>query len=138
MTDPIAVSHAAVHFRAAVPTFLVADVGRTADWYTEQLGFHVAGTVPDRAPYAYASLQRDDVELMLLQLSGYQKPDLTARRPEGVWDAYVRMHGVHAFFETVRGREFVRASLNKRSYGDWEFEVLDPNGYILVFSERTD
>ena len=23
-------------------------------------------------------------------------------------------------------------------YGDWEFEVKDPNGYILVFSELID
>jgi hypothetical protein len=28
--------------------------------------------------------------------------------------------------------------LRKKDYGDWEFEVKDPNGYILVFSELTD
>lgn len=26
----------------------------------------------------------------------------------------------------------------KQGYGDWEFEVKDPNGYILVFSELTE
>jgi hypothetical protein len=25
--------------------------------------------------------------------------------------------------------------LRKQPYGDWEFEVRDPNGYVLVFSE---
>jgi len=25
--------------------------------------------------------------------------------------------------------------LRKQPYGDWEFEVKDPNGYVLVFSE---
>ena len=25
--------------------------------------------------------------------------------------------------------------LEKQFYGDWEFEVKDPNGYVLVFSE---
>jgi hypothetical protein len=64
-----------------VPTFLVADVGATARWYAETLGFRIAGTVPAREPYVYASLQRDGVELMLLGLAGYQKPDLTAPRP---------------------------------------------------------
>jgi uncharacterized glyoxalase superfamily protein PhnB len=138
MTDTIAVRDPAIQLKAAVPTFLVADVSSTAHWYADKLGFRTAGTVPTGEPYVYASLQRDGVELMLLRLAGYQKPDLTSRRPEGVWDAYVRMEGVHAFYETVRGQPFIRTPLRKQPYGDWEFEVRDPNGYILVFSELTD
>ena len=72
-------------------------------------------------------------ELMLLRLDGHEKPDLAPRRPAGVWDAYVRMDGVHAFYERVRGRGFVTPPLRKQGYGDWEFEVRDPNGYVLVF-----
>jgi hypothetical protein len=98
MTDTIALRDPAFQLRAAVPTFLVADVSSTAQRYADKLGFRTAGMVPTSEPYSYASLQRDGVELMLLRLAGYQKPDLTARRPEGVWDAYVRMQGVHAFY----------------------------------------
>jgi len=123
---------------SAVPTLLVADVASTARWYATHLGFQTAGTFPEIEPYAYASLQRDGVEIMLLGLSGYQKPDLTARRPEGLWDAYVRMRGVHAFYENLRGRSFIKMPLRKQGYGDWEFEVRDPNGYVLVFSELVD
>jgi len=75
---------------------------------------------------------------MLLGLAAYQKPDLTARRPEGLWDAYVRMRGVRAYYESLRGRPFIRKPLKKQGYGDWEFEVQDPNGYVLVFSELID
>lgn len=89
MTDTL--RNPAIQIKVAVPTFLVPDVGATARWYAEALGFRTAGTVPGREPHVYASLLRDGVELMLLGLAGYQKPDLTARRPEGVWDAYVRM-----------------------------------------------
>ncbi|MCI0458990.1 MAG: hypothetical protein L0Z62_18690 [Gemmataceae bacterium] len=131
-------SEPTISIEAAVPTFLVADVGRTARWYAESLGFHTAGTVPAREPYVYANLQRDGVELMLLGLAGYQKPDLTARRPGGLWDAYIRMRGVHDFYESVRGQPFITTPLKKQSYGDWEFEVRDPNGYVLVFSELKD
>jgi uncharacterized glyoxalase superfamily protein PhnB len=136
MTDTTTMRRTAVGMQSAVPTFLVADVGNTARWYAETLGFRVAGVVPDREPYVYASLTRDGVELMLLRLEGYHKPDLTALRPAGVWDAYVRMQGVHAYFEMVGAGPFVRSPLQQRPYGDWEFEVLDPNGYILVFGER--
>jgi hypothetical protein len=138
MTQSLTDRRKAVHLRTAVPTFLVADVGRTARWYVESLSFRIGGTVPAREPYAYASVQRDGVEIMLLRLAGYEKPDLTALRPEGIWDAYVRMRGVETFYSTVRDQPFIRMALKKQPYGDWEFEVRDPNGYILVFSELVE
>jgi catechol 2,3-dioxygenase-like lactoylglutathione lyase family enzyme len=119
--------------KSAVPTFVVDDVASTARWYVERLGFTLRGTFPKIEPYAYASLMRDAAEIMLLSLAGYEKPDLTRRRPEGVWDAYFRTNGVHALFESVRNESFIREALVQRPYGDWEFEVRDPNGYILVF-----
>lgn len=99
MTDtspPIGVH---IQIKGAVPTFLVPDVAGTARWYSEHLGFRTAGTFPKQAPSAYASMQRDGAEIMLLSLAGYEKPDLSARRPEGLWDAYVRMRGVHALYD---------------------------------------
>jgi hypothetical protein len=119
--------------KSAVPTFLVHDVATTARWYAKHLGFVIAGTFPDAEPFAYASIQRDAAEIMLLALPGYQKPDLTALRPAGVWDAYLRTDGVRALFETVNGHPFIREQLVHRPYNDWEFEVQDPNGYIVVF-----
>jgi uncharacterized glyoxalase superfamily protein PhnB len=122
-----------IKLRSAVPTFLVADVSSTARWYVDHLGFSIAGTFPDRKPYGYASLQRGGAEVMLLRLADYQKPDLTGRRLEGLWDAYFRMKGVGAMYGSMKGQPFVRMPLKKQFYGDWEFEVRDPNGYILVF-----
>ena len=122
-----------IQIKSAVPTFLVPDVAGTARWYSERLGFHTAGTVPKHEPYVYASLQRDGAEIMLLSLAGYQKPDLMAQRPEGLWDAYIRMRGVRTLYEIVRGEEFIQMPLKQQPYGDWEFEVRDPNGYVLVF-----
>jgi len=43
------------------------------------------------------------------------------------------MEGVRALYETVRDQPFINMPLKKQSYGDWEFEVRDPNGYVLVF-----
>ncbi|HEU4628452.1 MAG TPA: VOC family protein [Gemmatimonadaceae bacterium] len=120
--------------RSVVPTFLVSDVGTTARWYAERLGFRIVGTFPEAEPWGYASVMLGPAELMLLRLDGYEKPDLAARRgAAGVWDAYVRLDGVHAFHERVRARGVVTVPLRKQPYGDWEFEVRDPNGYVLVF-----
>ncbi len=116
----------------AAPTFLVSDVAGTARWYETNLGFSSA-FAPKREPYAYASLWRDGVEIMLLRQEGYRKPKI--ERAGGVWDAYVRMKGLREFYDEVRSRIAVKSELTKRPYGDSEFEVEDPNGYVLVFGE---
>src|SRR5256885_17007770 len=94
MTDTTTAIRADLQIKAAVPTFLVADVAGTARWYSEHLGFRTAGTFPKQEPYAYASLQRDGEEIMLLSLEGYEKPDLYARLTEGLWDAHRSLRGV--------------------------------------------
>jgi len=101
----------------------------------KHLGFAVS-PFPQNKPYVYASLQRDGVEIMLLRTEGYQKPEIS--RPGGAWDAYIRMRSVRQFYESVRQKVSIHLELVKQSYGDWEFEVRDPNGYILVFGEIPD
>ena len=133
MTTTSQSARAAVTVHSAVPTFLVSDVGETARWYVEQLGFGLAGHFPPEPPFAFASLQRGGAELMLLRLEGYTKPDLSARRPEGLWDAYIRADGIGALYENLHDAPFIRMTLRQQPYGDWEFEVRDPNGYVLTF-----
>ncbi len=134
--DPVEVGEGergAAIVRSAVPTFLVANVAETARWYVDNLGFRAVGLVPLLPPHVYGSLQLGAAEIMLLALEGYEKPDLRARRPAGLWDAYVRADGVRRLYESVAGRPFVQTELTHQPYGDWEFEVRDPNGYTLVF-----
>jgi catechol 2,3-dioxygenase-like lactoylglutathione lyase family enzyme len=118
---------------SAVPTFLVPDVAATVKWYTEELGFNATGLFPDTPPHAYASVMRGRAEIMLLSLRDYQKPDLSATASGRGLDAYIRMDGVHALFEQWKDRSFILRPLKQMPYQDWEFDVKDPNGYILVF-----
>ena len=120
---------------SAAPTFLVSDVETTAAWYEQHLGFKAA-FFPKTPPYVYAGLARDGVEIMLLRLEGYRKP--TVSRPAGNWDAYVRIKGVREFYDSVRHTTPIKMELVKQRYGDTEFEVMDPNGYVLVFGEIID
>ncbi len=123
-----------VRLNSAAPTFLVADVGATIRWYEERFGFK-SYPFPEQPPYVFASIVREGVEIMLMRLEGYRKPDLRSQRPAGLWDAYIRMDGVTRFYEQVREHVTILRPPTKQRYGDTEFEVMDPNGYILVFSE---
>jgi predicted enzyme related to lactoylglutathione lyase len=121
-------------FESLAACFPVADISSTIKWYEDQLGF-TGDPFPDREPYVFAILRRDDIEIFLQRVEGYQKPDLYSTRPGGVWDAYLRVEGVRDLYEEVRENLAIVQPLRRQPYGNWEFEVKDPNGYILVFSE---
>lgn len=121
-------------FLSVAACFPVADISATIQWYEEQLGF-IGDPFPDREPYVFAILRRDDVEIFLQRVVGYVKPDLYSSRPGGVWDAYIRVEGIQDLYQSVREEATIVQPLRQQPYRNWEFEVKDPNGYILVFSE---
>jgi hypothetical protein len=120
--------------KSAAPTFLVADVGATVEWYEAKLGF-TGYPFPKNPPYVFGIVARDDIEIMLQRRAEYVKPDLYDSRSGGVWDAYIRMDGVKELYEQIKDQVEIKLPLRQQPYGDWEFEVKDPNGYVLVFSE---
>jgi predicted enzyme related to lactoylglutathione lyase len=122
--------------RSAVPVFLVPDVAATMAWYKRTLGF-AGNAVPEQPPHNFCILWKDSVEIFLQRLSGYERPDHYRERPGGVWDAYIRMNDVAAFYEAIRSQAGVTVlqPLHRQPYGQNEFEIKDPNGYVLVFAE---
>lgn len=75
---------------------------------------------------------------MLQRLEGYEKPSDFGMRAGGVWDAYLRIQGVVGLYEAMSktGDVKVLEPLKRQWYGDTEFVVEDPNGYVLVFGEQ--
>jgi len=121
-------------FHSINPCFVVADVGATLRWYETELGFR-GDPFPEAEPFVFAILRRDEVEIFLMQVADYSKPDLYDRRSGGVWDAYLRISGLKDFYDKVKDRIDIKQPPHRQPYGLSEFEVRDPNGYILVFSE---
>jgi uncharacterized glyoxalase superfamily protein PhnB len=129
--------NANMKLRGATPVFLVNDIAATMYWYSANLGFE-ADAVPNPPPHAFCILRRDDVVIFLQQLTGYQRPEHYHEREGGVWSAYIRTQGVHLLYDALRSRSDVRViqPLRQQPYGETEFEIQDPNGYVLVFAER--
>src|SRR5262245_37315402 len=121
--------------REAIPVFLVADIGATMQWYSANLGFN-ADPFPAKPPHAFCNLRKDDVQIFLQQLKGYEKPDLYSQRPGGVWNVYLQMHGVRELFAKLSSlpQVTILEPLCHQPYGQTEFVVRDPNGYTLVFA----
>ena len=74
---------------------------------------------------------------MLQQLAGQVKPEMYARREGGVWNVYIDTQNVAALYKDVSRHSEVKImrELCPQDYGQIEFEVVDPNGYVLVFAE---
>jgi hypothetical protein len=124
-------------YQSIVPVFAVADVGATMDWYQTKLGFW-SDPFPANEPYVFAILFRDHIEIMLQRVEDYQRPDIYENRAGGVWDAYIRTSQVKELYEGIKDDVTIVKPLRQQPYGAWEFEVKDPNGYLLVFSETPD
>jgi catechol 2,3-dioxygenase-like lactoylglutathione lyase family enzyme len=122
-------------FKSAVPVFAVADVAATARWYQQHFGFQFHH-FPEREPWEWAAIFRDSVEIMLQRVANHKNPDLDQQRSGGVWDAYIRISDARGLYERVKDKVSIRRAPCPMPYGELEFEMRDPNGYILVFAER--
>ena len=122
-------------FTFAASAFLVSNVGETARWYRDVLGFEF-DTFPSEEPFEWASVRRDQVEIMLQRAEGYEKPDLDRVRPGGVWNAYFYVTEVDRLFDQIKDRATIRREPSDQPYRLREFEIADPNGYVLVFGQN--
>jgi uncharacterized glyoxalase superfamily protein PhnB len=117
-------------FQRAVPVLQVRDVERSMGWYVDAFGFE-PDPFPEKPPYGFAILRRDDCEIML-QCAGAKE---TIQGGDG-WAVYLRTSGEDLLdLATAIGRvaPVVRGP-ERMFYGLVEFEVVDPDGYRVCVS----
>ena len=124
-------------FDTAIPVLLVGDIASTMRWYATHLGFDVHG-VPESPPHAFGFLNKGHIQIFLQQLDGFRKPDLYDQREGGVWNVYLRVNGVRELFDALTQMPDVTIvePLCHQPYGQTEFVIRDPNGYVLVFAQH--
>ena len=137
MTTDVA---AAVRFKRAVPQFTVPDVVKTAQYYRDVLGFHIASywdgeqanLATDPPPY-FAIVWRDDVQVFFSRGDDAQA---MLAGSEGGYHAYFHIAGVDALAEELRARgATVLDGPEDRIYQQRELVVRDCNGFVLAFGE---
>ena len=116
-------------FLSVAPLMVVEDVGLTASWYESFLGFK-SDVFPEQPPHTHAILWRDDVRILLRA-----REKSAAPAPMG---ALIGLKGIVGLYEAIQEQVPVTSRLARHSDGTWQFEIRDPNGYILVFTEEPD
>ena len=132
----------AVVFSKQTPNLVVADLARSLAFYRDLLGFSVIATVPEQAPFVFAMLHRDELDLFLNDIKAVREDPAYSQMAQVVGKSgvsiYFDVKGVKALFETLKGKVNVVAPLERKFYGVTEFNITDPDGYLITFAERLD
>jgi catechol 2,3-dioxygenase-like lactoylglutathione lyase family enzyme len=126
------------HLKKLTPNLVVSDVAASVAFYRDVLGFSLGQTVPESAPYVFAIVQRDSIEIFL------NAPDTAAAeystfkdRPlGGTLTLYTEVDNVRQAYEALKDRVHVVKPLETQWYGVTEFAFTDPDGYVITFAER--
>ena len=116
----------------AIPLLRVTDVGRTMEWYRRTLGF-VGDPFPPAPPHEFAILRHGSTEIMLRRGS----PPVRPKPGPYDWDVYLRLEGnsFRELFTLLHTRGIVTRRLERMFYGLAEFEISDPDGYVICLSQ---
>ena len=129
-------AHAAVRAKLCNSTtvLLVGNIEPTMEWY-KRLGFE-----PEYFPPGFAILSRDEIRIFLQQQPDYAAPHDPGRLEREAWNVYITTDDVKALYEEYSALPGVTISrqLCPQEYGMVEFDVMDLNGYRLVFAQPTD
>ncbi|MBT1689941.1 VOC family protein [Fulvivirgaceae bacterium PWU37] len=118
------------------PNIYVYDIDATVAFY-KQLGFEVAGTVPDHAGgLTFVMMTCGAVTFMFQTFHSIdgQLP-IVRRENGGSLLLYIKMKGIRAYYERIKDIATVVTPLEKTFYGATEFSIEDNNQYLLTFAE---
>jgi hypothetical protein len=117
--------------RNSTTVFLVGNIEPTMAWY-KRLGFN-----SEYYPPGFAILSRDEIQIFLQQQPGYVAPDDPGRRERHAWNVYIITDDVKALHDEYLALPGVKISRQfyGQDHGMMEFDVMDLNGYRLVFAQ---
>lgn len=125
-------------FQSITPNLLVRDVKKSTEFYRDVLGFTMDQTVPEKEPFVFVWMKRDETSVFLndIAAAAHDYPGAVNLPRGGTAALFFVVSGVDAYHATVAPRANVIMPLNTQFYGMREFAVTDPDGHIITFAER--
>jgi uncharacterized glyoxalase superfamily protein PhnB len=125
-------------FKKLTPNLLVGSVERSLAFYAGVLGFDRGMTVPDEAPFVFASVVSGPVEVFFNDAAAAVKeyPAFAGQKLGATGTLFIEVEGVDALHDRLKGRVTITMPLVTQWYGMREFAIADPDGYVITFAER--
>lgn len=122
-------------FKSLAPVLIVDEIEPCLPFWTEQLGFDLTMSVPAQVGYAFAILQRDEVEVMYQSRASLQEdlPQI-AQLPSSVV-LYLTVEDLDALMPKLDPAQIV-VPRRRTFYGAEEVFVREPHGgHIVALSQ---
>ena len=120
------------------PNLVVSSVERSLAFYRDVLGFRVTATVPEAAPYVFASVESGAVEIFLNapEPAIAEYPAFKGRPLGGTLTLFIEVAAIAQVYDSLESRVKICMPLEKKWYGVTEFALEDPDGYLITFAQR--
>jgi uncharacterized glyoxalase superfamily protein PhnB len=127
-------------FNSVTPNLLVRDVKKSTEFYRDVLGFTMGETVPDKAPFVFVWMKRDQVSVFLndIKAAVADYPPAASMPQGGTAAMFFIIDNVDDYHAMVAPKAKVIMPLKTQFYGLREFAVTDPDGHIITFAERVE
>lgn len=120
---------------ALTPMLICDDVQASIGFYSALLELEVVGRMDDVGRSGWASLKRGAVELMLASPDYLPAaPKIDGRFPQSIY--YFHVEAIDALHAHARSLGHAPGEIVQRFYDQREFELVDPDGHVLVFGEH--
>jgi catechol 2,3-dioxygenase-like lactoylglutathione lyase family enzyme len=119
--------------KSLAPILIVDDIGPSLPFWIDRLGFSLVTTVPETAPYNFAIVARDGIEVMLQTRgsAGEDTGDVTAGVRASV--VYLSVGAIDAVLAAL-GDADIAVPRRRTFYGADEVWVRDPAGNLVGFA----
>jgi len=130
---------ASIRATRLTPNLIVSSVEKSVEFYRDLLGFAVEQTVPPDGggPLAFASLTNGPVRVFFNSTeSAYaEHPAFAQQKIGGTLTQFLEVVDIKSAYESLKDRVKVVTPLHLQWYGVWEFNIADPDGYLITFAE---
>jgi uncharacterized glyoxalase superfamily protein PhnB len=126
-------------FQKLTPNLVVKDVAAAVEFYRSVLGFQTAFTVPDNAPYVFASVTNGAVEIFFNDQKAVRKdyPSLGTDPLGGTLTLFIEVAGIEEVLAAVqKAGAKITMPLKTQFYGMREFAFEDLEGWVITIAER--
>lgn len=122
------------------PNLIVSSVERSLAFYTDVLGFARGMTVPEQAPFVFASVTSGPVEIFFNDRSTIAKegPQLAGLSIGGGNTMFIEVEAVDALHDRLKPQVTIVMPIVTQWYGMREFAMTDPDGYVITFAQRVE
>jgi uncharacterized glyoxalase superfamily protein PhnB len=121
-------------YRGQIPMLPTDCIEETLAFYRDQLGFNLVDSHEEAGGLEWLRLRGGDAQVMFYSPMAVGDDSAHLEHPESMV-VYLQVEGLDALHGHLQSAGEQVSPLRATFYGMNEFELVDPNGYTLIFGE---